>query len=63
MEHNPSCFDLHPAVQFNSPKTALFLSITGIRQAGSSGKISGMRIFFISLKTILLTMYPSTNDG
>lgn len=45
------------------PRLHLFLSITGIHQAGSSGKISGMRIFFISLKTILLTMYPSTNDG
>lgn len=40
----------------------LFLSVIGIHQPGSSGKISGMRILS-SVYTILLMMYPFTNDG
>lgn len=61
--HNPSCLDLCPALQFNSPQTT-FVSINYRQTPGwQLSKDLWNEELFISLTTTLLTMYLSMNDG
>lgn len=55
---SPMC----PALQFNSHGLHVFLSVIAVWQAGSSVKISRMRLF-LSVYTIVLMMSTSANHG